>query len=202
MPARPTGIPRWPGYLKYNGGEPHFDRITDLQVDLLAQALACDLTRFGTLNDPGQQMGELPPNCHDNVAHLYSSRDPASTVKLARMNQYSYGKCARLMQRLQEMGVLDQTLIYMASDMGDPNAHAVRNVPMILAGGAGGYFKMGRHIKVAAEGPNNEEWCNTRKVVGHNGILVSIANAFGVPVDRYGTAADPSSIAGAFPGLR
>jgi len=39
----------FPMLKAYNGGEPYFDAITNAHIDLVAQAFACDITRFATL---------------------------------------------------------------------------------------------------------------------------------------------------------
>ena len=72
-------------------------------------------------------------------------------MPLAKFNRYSYGKIALFMQKLAAAGVLDNTLIYASSDMGNPALHSTRNVPTVLAGGAAGTkFRMGRRLKMAA----------------------------------------------------
>ncbi|MGC4091602.1 MAG: DUF1552 domain-containing protein [Polyangiaceae bacterium] len=48
LPTAPDAS-KFPKTLRYNGGEPFFDAITDAHIDLLAQAMACDITRFATL---------------------------------------------------------------------------------------------------------------------------------------------------------
>jgi len=51
--------------IKFEGGEPTFDVVTTFFVDLLAQAFACDVTRFGTLvlNDlPWDSPNNAPSN--------------------------------------------------------------------------------------------------------------------------------------------
>ena len=214
----PTGNPdptqNFPKTLQYNGGEPYFDRITNLQIDLLAQAMACDITRFATLfmNDlsrTGYPLG-LPDDVHGGVAHVYDGShdsnygspypgNAATWEPLARMNKYSYGKAARLLQRLNELGILDTTLVYIASDMGNPAAHSTSNVPTVLAGGTGGKFKMGRYIALAADCPPDRYYCrDDQKTISPNSwLLVSIANAFGVDIGSYGNQPDPGKATGA-----
>jgi Protein of unknown function (DUF1552) len=202
--------PKKPGAIdkleQYNGGEPFFDAITDAHIDVLAQALACDVTRFATLfmNDlsyTGNPLG-LPADNHGSVAHTYSSSDigqngrpvgagdPSTWLPLSKFNKYSYSKVARLMQKLDELGVLDSTIIYVSSDMGNPALHSTRNVPTLIAGGANGAFRMGRRLKVAADCPASSPWCGENDAVfegvTNNHILVSIANAFGVDIDSFG----------------
>jgi len=184
----------FPAVAAYGGGEPYFDAITDLQVDLLAQAMACDVTRFATLfladlsrthYDPG-----LPEDVHIDVAHRYASGgrsgggDPASWALLARQNHYCYAKIARLLQKLDAAGILEQTVLVALSDMGNPNKHTSRQVPALLAGGWGGALKGGRHIDLGPEGtPNNR-------------LLVSIQRAFGVESETFGEATDPAILTG------
>ena len=167
VPAKPDAS-KFPKLKQYNGGEPYFDAITDAHIDMLAQALACDVTRFGTLfmNDlsyAGNPL-ELPTDNHGAVAHTYNAStvgnnnvtqagDAATWLPLAKFNKYCYSKVARLMQKLDQLGILDSTIIYVTSDMGNPALHSTRNVPTVLAGGANGKFKMGRRLKMAADCP-------------------------------------------------
>lgn len=204
----------FPKLKQYNGGEPYFDVITDLHIDLLAQALACDVTRFGTLfmNDlsyAGNPLS-LPVDNHGAVAHTYKGSrlphyggadpgDPASWVPLGKFNHYSYGKVARLLQRLHEFGVLDSTLVYASSDMGDPAMHSTRDVPTLLAGGANGKLRTGRRIKLNNDCPPDRSLCaETEKTTfTNNHILVSIAQMFGVDIDSYGTQTETRHTQGA-----
>ncbi len=215
VPTRPDGS-KFPQLKQYNGGEPYFDAITDAHIDVLAQALACDLTRFATLymNDlsyAGNPL-DLPVDNHGAVAHTYNASpvgnngrpgdgDPASWLPLAKFNRYSYSKVARLMQKLDELGALDSTLIYVTSDMGNPSLHSTRNVPTVLAGGAGGKFRMGRRVKLKADCPADSPWCGENDAVfapvTNSKLLVSIAQAFGVEVNEFGTQPDPALVRGA-----
>jgi hypothetical protein len=47
--------------------------------------------------------------------------------------------------------LLDNTLIYITSDMGDGNSHTNANTPVVLAGGAGGALVSGCSIVYGAE---------------------------------------------------
>ncbi len=207
VPTKPNAS-TFPSIKQYNGGEPYFDVITDTFIDLLAQAVACDVTRFATffmadLSYNGNPLA-LPADNHGGVAHTYSGSsagsdgqpvgngDPASWLPLAKFNRYSYTKVARLMQKLDELGVLDSTLIYASSDMGNPALHSTRNVPTVLAGGAGGKFRMGRRLKMQADCPTQSPWCNPDqpefRASPNNKLLVSIAQAFGATdITTFGT---------------
>jgi hypothetical protein len=203
-PARPTNPP---ALKQYNGGEPYFDTITNMFIDLIAQAFACDITRFvtffmGDLSYASNPLA-LPADNHAGIAHTYNGSsigsdghpntpgDPATWAPLAKFNRYSYGKIARLMQKLDAANVLDNVLLYASSDMGNPSLHSTRNVPTLLAGGVNGKFRMGRRLKMAADCSTNL-WCSPQdaefKASTNNHILVSIAQAFGLSdVSSFGT---------------
>jgi hypothetical protein len=199
---------KFPKLKQYNGGEPYFDAVTNAHIDVLAQAMACDITRFATLfmNDlsyAGNPLN-LPADNHGSVAHTYNAStigndghvqagSNSTWLPLAQFNKYSYGKVVRLMQKLDQLGALDSTLIYVSSDMGNPALHSTRNAPTLLAGGANGKFKMGRHVKLAPDCPPDNEWCDdsVKQQKTNNHLLVSIAQAFGLSdVNSFGTQPD------------
>jgi hypothetical protein len=213
---------------KWNGGDRYFDKIADVQIDLLAQAIACDATRFATflLDDPGavsQMDGVNFPmtgspatvDAHNGVAHAYNKGSKAngpcendSQRVLGRLNRYYYSKIARLMQKLKDAGMLDSTLILAGSDMGDPAGHSSLNIPLILAGGvsgsaAAGRLNFGRRIKAPADCPPDNPWCANplpTYPTPHNRVLVSLCKLFDSSIEKVGYGAD-SLIKGAYTGL-
>jgi hypothetical protein len=197
--AAPATPPRFPRLRAFGGGEKHFDAITDLQIDLLARALACDLTRFATLfladlTRTGL-VPELPEDIHGEVAHLYDARTathpgtPSTWRALALQNRYAYGKVARLLQRLRETGALETTLVHVSSDMGDPARHSSRHVPTLLAGGSAVGLRFGRYLDLRG-GDKKQEG------VPNNRLLVSLCQLFGVETDRFGHSRDPGVVVG------
>jgi hypothetical protein len=219
-PSAPDAT-QFPKLRQYNGGEPYFDAITTAHIELIAHAFACDVTRFATLfmadlSYAGNPLG-LPADNHGAVAHTYNGSsvgqdghpvgngDPTTWVPLAKFNRYAYSKVALLMQRLDALGVLDNTIIYVTSDMGNPALHSTRNVPTVLAGGANGIFRMGRRLKMQPDCPSTNPWCApgdpTFAPVTNNHLLVSIAQAFGVNINTFGTQPNTSDTTGALAGL-
>ncbi|HVY29279.1 MAG TPA: DUF1552 domain-containing protein [Polyangiaceae bacterium] len=219
VPPRPDAT-KFPNLKQYNGGEPYFDAITDAHIDVLAQALACDITRFATLflddlSYADNPLG-LPSDNHGAVAHPYNASpvgndgrpgdgDPATWVPLAKFNRYAYSKVARLMQKLDALGALDSTIIYVTSDMGNPAQHSTRNVPTVLAGGANGKFRMGRRLKMQPDCPAMSPWCGPNDAaftpVTNSRLLVSIAQAFDQELDAFGTQPDMALTQGTLSGL-
>ncbi len=199
-PPAPPDASQFPKLRAYGGGERYFATITELQIDLLVRALACDLTRFSTLflNDLSRSrlVSGLPDDVHGDVAHRYDARTskhpgtPESWRKLALQNRHTTAQLARLLERLEEAGILDDTLVYASSDMGDPARHSSRQVPTLIAGGCAGHFKLGRYIDLRGGTEENP------RGVPNNRLLVSICQAFGAPITRFGHAADPAILSG------
>jgi hypothetical protein len=226
VPAKPNSA-NFPDLLRYQGGEPYFDAISKAHIGLLAQAFACDITRFATLFLADLSYAAnplmLPTDNHGQVAHVYDGSPlgcdgepvtPATTAQttwalLAKFNKYIYGLIATLMQQLDTMGVLDNTLIYASSDMGNPARHSTSNVPTVLAGGANGLIKMGRRLRMVPDCPSTNLWCGPTDGVSptdytpisNNHLLVSIANMFGVQANTFGTQPKSSDTTGPLPGL-
>ena len=110
------------------------------------------------------------------------------------MHTFFATKVARILDKLSKIpegngSVLDNTIVLWTSCMGDPTAHSLRGIPMVLAGGAGGKFRMGRYVKYTVE--------DKAGVTPHNQLLVSLAQAFGVNVNTFG---DPQ-FSGTLPNL-
>src|SRR5882724_3976547 len=195
-PAVPPGFER---LRAFGGGEPYFDAITDLQVDLLARAVSCDLTRVATLYladlTRSKLFADLPEDVHQEVAHRYDSRDevhagtPHSWQQLAIQNRYSYGKVARLLQRLDEAGALPSTLVHTSSDMSDPARHSSRQVPTLIIAGAAFGLKTGRYLDLR-HGKNLQEG------LPNNRLLVSLAQLYGAQVERFGESKNSSLLSG------
>ena len=154
-----AGPPPYVVRNSYNGGENDFELIIDYQVELLAQMLICDLTRFATLVLPPVS-GHLPTDArlaahtdmtlpydfHDEIAHL--SEGPIADDKMqASMCRWYDSKVAKLMDYLDAAGALDSTLILVGNEGGHGSRHSHQNVPLTLHGGANGRVKMGRRTR-------------------------------------------------------
>jgi hypothetical protein len=158
---------------------------TRLQMDLIVQALACDVTRVVTFSpsDSGFTCG-IPWLGEDRDPHLmshgkYPGADwPATAAKVMR---WMYEQQAYLMEQLSRVPegngtLLDHTLIYAPHEFGeDSGLHSYNNLQLSLAGDAGGYLRTGRLVSF--------------KDKPHNNLLVTIANAMGVAVNTFGTPA-------------
>jgi hypothetical protein len=184
----------FPAFRAYGGGERFFDAITDLQIELLVRALACDLTRFATLMLADLSRSglapSLPADVHQDVAHRYRAggdggpSDSASWHALAVQNRYGVSKVARLASLLDREGLLSDTIVLASSDMGDPARHSSRSVPTLLLGGG---LSGGRLLSLG----------DRRRVTKHrlnpnNHLLSALCARFGVRVQRFGESREPA----------
>jgi hypothetical protein len=107
-------------------------------------------------------------------------------VMLGDIDRWHQGKYARLLTKLdsytEEDGktLLDNSAVLYANELADGKAHSFMDLPFVIAGSAGGYFKQGQYVKLAEPGDT--------KLAPHNRLLTTLVNALGVPLERFGTA--------------
>ena len=151
-------------------------QISRMQIDLLVNALANDMTRVATLQymrSVGQaQMRWLGvEEGHHSLSHEPDSNKDAHD-KLRKINTWFAGELAYLAKRLAETpepagegSMLDHTLIVWTNELGKGNTHTLDNIPMVMIGGAPG-FKMGRALHVDKI-PHNRLWLALAHAMGH-----------------------------------
>lgn len=168
---------------KYDAGaNDNFPKTLKLQTDLLVRSFACDMTRVATLQWSRSVGGEthkwigITDKDHHSLSHD-GDGDAASQEKLIKINTWYAEQFAYLLQQMKLVKegagtMLDNTVILWGNELGKGNSHSRDKVPYVMAGSAGGYFKTGRFLKY-----NNDS---------HSNLLVSIANAMGVPINSFG----------------
>jgi hypothetical protein len=157
-------------------------QISRMQIDLLVNSLANDMTRVATLQFM-RSVGQARMRWLGiEEGHHSLSHDPdgnqASQEKLIKINSWFAGELAYLAKRLSETpeptgdgNMLDNTLIVWTNELGKGNSHTLDNIPCVIVGGAPG-FKMGRSVKLDK--------------VAHNRLWVTLANAMGHQIDKFG----------------
>lgn len=169
-----------------------------LQLDLLAGALACDLVRVSTIMWTHAESDQTFPFIDVPVRHHATSHagdgDAAAQESLTKINVWYAQQLAYLLDKLASYRegagtLLDNTVVLWASEVGKGNNHAHRDLPFLLAGNCGGYFRTGRFVDYQANGAAGHP---------HNNLLVSLANAMGVADKTFG---DPEHCTGPLPGL-
>lgn len=181
----------------------NFPLVGKLFMDMLAMSLACDITRVVTLQwsastnnrpypwlmyDDGTGAKPITDDEH-NLGHQPDT-DVHAWGKLNVIRRWYGEQFAYLLNKLDsipegEGTMLDNTVVLFTSEISRGNTHSHFDMPFILAGSGGGYFKTGQYLHFDGERP-------------HNDLLVAIANAMGHPIDTWG---EPEFVKGALPGL-
>ncbi|MBP7949539.1 MAG: DUF1552 domain-containing protein [Verrucomicrobiales bacterium] len=163
-------------------GNDDMPKASAMQIDLLASALANDLTRVASLQYTASVGQARMQWLGIKENHHALSHDPDlnkdSQEKLVQINQWFAGELARLAQKLDatpEPGgsgtLLDHTTIVWTNELGKGNSHSHDNIPFLLLGGGLGW-KMGRALQF-----DN---------VAHNRLWLAIAHAMGHHTASFG----------------
>lgn len=166
---------------------------TKLQLDMIAMAFACDLTRVASLQiSTAQNRIRFPWLNSLGVGHNLSHTGPsdsAAQAELVSRATWHAEQLAYLLHRLQSIpegdgSVLDNTLVLWGNEVSRGNTHSHEQMPFLIVGTAGGALRTGRVLSYDH--------------ASHNDLLVSVQNAMGVPASTFG---HPDYCTGPLPGL-
>ncbi|WP_149498812.1 DUF1552 domain-containing protein [Roseiconus lacunae] len=165
----PAGIPK------------DFGDYMTLMYDMLHLAFQTDSTRVATLllaydgsNRTFPQLGI--PEGHHWLTH--SQRDEALAKKVAKIDQFYVEHFARFLNKMRQTedvdgnSLLHNSMIIYGGAIADGNRHTHENLPVILAGNAGGKITTGRFYE-----PKKQPMSN---------LFVSMLNLIGVPTTQFG----------------
>jgi hypothetical protein len=155
-------------------GKPTGDDHIELMMDLMTLALQCDQTRVVTYMLSNAQSRRDLGFLGFPVAHHDLSHTAEWTEAHAAVARWELGHYAGLIRRLRDTptakgSLLDDTYVLFLSSMGDGNAHAPYQLPVMLSGkGLGGTH----HVL-----PSGTPIAN---------LYLSLLHAFGVEATSYG----------------
>lgn len=154
-----------------------------LMLDLMVLAFWTDSTRLSTFmfaNDvSGKNFSALVPGAsgsHHEFSHHQNKAEKYEPY--SKINRWHSEQLAYFIEKLRsikegERNLLDNSMILFGSSMSDGNRHDPNNLPIVLAGRAGGKIDTGRYIAC----PKNTPLCN---------LYVSMLERMGTPVDAFG----------------
>jgi hypothetical protein len=188
-----SGQTRFRGSWDTPGGTvPNLEKIAPVQHELLTLAMKCDLTRVATVSylrsNSGQTYPFLPITnktvMNHGFAHGWSTRKDGESDFVTIM-QWRCEMFRDLVDRFRNTPegtgtMLDNSLIVWVSDYANGD-HASRDVPYTVAGRGGGTVRSGRLLN--------------RPGQPHARLLISLAEAMGVRLDKFGAGQ------GGLPGL-
>jgi len=146
---RPVGVPA--SYAEH----------ARLMFDLQALAMQADVTRVITFQLARETSTRTYPEVgvadpHHPLTH--HGNDPEKIARMAKINAFHVSLFAYYVEKLKNTPdgdgtLLDHSVVLYGSGMGNPNVHDHANLPIIVAGGAVGQKKGGRHISYAEPTP-------------------------------------------------
>jgi hypothetical protein len=153
VPASPKELPRSASVEAVRAN-------TKTMAKLLAMGLACNQTRvFNFIHTSGTSETYIAGQ--SKIYHQITHDEPLDaklgyqpeTSKLAGLVMQSLGDFLVELDAIKEGAgsVLDNSLVMAFSDTGYAKIHSIENIPMFLAGGAGGRHKAGQHIHTTGE---------------------------------------------------
>lgn len=158
-----------------------------LMLDMMALGFQTDTTRVTTMmfgnavSNVSFRFLEGVSAGHHDVSHHQNEADKLRQYQI--INQWHVAQVAYLAGRLQSMQegettVLDNSMILFASALCDGNKHDPHNLPVIVVGKGGGRIDAGQHLSFSEDSPLAN-------------LYVSMLDAFGCPVERFGDSTGP-----------
>jgi hypothetical protein len=160
----------------------YLDKV-EIMYNLARLALETDSTRAITLMldsvaTPALTVpGATITDGYHNLSHHGRSEDKRAQLK--SLDEAHMKQLAKLFMSLKsvregEQTLLDRTMVYFGSNLGDANKHVTTNVPVIFAGGG---FKHGQHLMFDTE--RNYPLAN---------LFVSVLQRMEIPTDKFASA--------------
>jgi hypothetical protein len=151
-------------------------------ADLMAIAFECDLTRVITFMLGNAGSGNAHPQVgvtesHHELSHHQGNVDWLN--KLTTINTWEIGELAYLLGKLRMIddgdgqNALDNSIVFLSSEIEDGDAHRHTNLPVIVAGTGGGTIATGEHRRYT----NGPPLAN---------LFIAIADGLGVPLSSFG----------------
>jgi hypothetical protein len=152
-----------------------------LMADMLVLAFQTDSTRVASFLLGHESANRNFPEIgitdgHHNLSHHQNK--PELLEKIARIDLFYTQQLAYFLQRLRDTpegsgNLLDNSMIVYCSGLSDGDRHAHDNLPVLLAGRAGGGLTPGRHLEM----PTHTPMAN---------LYVHMLGLMGVPAERFG----------------
>ena len=151
-----------------------------LMFDLQLLAFQGDITRVVSFQLAREASTRTYPEIgvsdpHHPVSH--HGNNPEKLEKVAKINQFHVSLFAEFLEKMKDIpegdgSLLDHSLYMYGSGMGDPHKHDHSNLPIIVAGGAAGKMRGGRHIRFKDPTPLSN-------------VHLTLLNKVGVPMETF-----------------
>jgi hypothetical protein len=158
-----------------------------LMLDLTVLAFQMDKSRIVTLmlnNDLSQMNFKFVEGVR-GALHLdltHNGHAPALEAMYVKTNQFHMQQFAYIVDRMKKIdeggsSLLDNSMLMMASNLYDGDKHGADQMPIVIAGKAGGAMKTGRVIDYSKKANDDRRACS---------MYLSMMDRMGVKLDRFG----------------
>ena len=160
----------------------HAEEYMDALIDIMILGMWSDTTRVCTLmmghGLSRKNFAFLDGVNNDHHVTSHHRNDPQLLREYQIISRWHVQRLRRMMDRMAAIdeggrSLLDNSLMLFGSGMSQGNSHSGVNIPILLAGKAGGTMKTGRHIQ-------------TREKTQHSNFLLSVLQKMGVERDHFG----------------
>lgn len=183
------------------------DLVTPLMVDLLIHSLRCGLTNVATLQIPDIITKWLPTPANVDLGHSlgHLARDVGPTgpaahryddfvTEIVANRQWRMQMFDRLIRGLKETPedgthMLHNSIVLYTSEFSTASVHSVRDLPVLIAGNAGGQWKTGRHINYNKAAQSNPDTLSYDTDASMHNLFTSVLQSFGFEDDHFGNSA-------------
>jgi hypothetical protein len=153
---------------------------TVLMFDLIHLALQTDSTRIITMMLLGTS--DVPPIAGVSLGHhdlSHHGQDPKKIEQLRTVEMEKMKTVRGLLEKLaktEEQGetLLDRTMVFFSSNLGNASNHSSRNLPVLFAGGG---FKHGQHLAFDPNSP--PPLCN---------LQLTMLQRLGIQAEKFGSS--------------
>ncbi len=153
----------------------------NLMLDILVMAFWTDTTRIGTFMFSFEKSGRAypeigAPGAHHSLSH--HSKKAENLEALAKINLHHLTLFARMLGNMAKLTegdgtLLDNVALLYGSGISDGDRHNHDDLPILLAGGAGGRIKRGAHLALGKKTPV----CN---------LYLDMMAMAGLPLEKFG----------------
>ncbi len=179
------------GTASYTQAVADYPNLVAMQLKLAAAAVTCGVSRAVTIEliDDGGGNGLTFPwlsvsqsNYHA-IAHLgASAAADKTTIDTWFYQQYATNLLALLDGSAEGSGTtLDNTCVLITTDMQEGNTHYDKNVPWLIVGSCGGFFKTGQVVELN-NAPNNQLLTTIMHAMGQTSVA-SVGDTYTGNVD-------------------
>jgi hypothetical protein len=175
------------------------------QMDMMAMAMTCDLTRVMTLQISHEGSNITHPfldvrqSHHADLGHC-ANKDLPRVQAMAKISRWHATQVQYLVEKLKAIpegdgSVLDNSAVLWVNGLSKGNSHNNGNIPTLMAGSLGGAFKTGRYIRFKREGSNYPyPWGKS-----FGDLFFELLRAYGVEATSFG---QPKYFHGGAPEIR